>query len=127
MAPNDAYLCSISFLFQLVKPATEHHVPDAWGDHRQSLVLSPQQNMIGNDYPFSLKRDSLFLNRDAQHDSQVLHSRLSPYGQDPALYRFSGLGNMAGGVITKVCIHIYPPSPLNESSHFCSSLGTNGA
>jgi len=89
----------------LIKPvATEGHVPDAWDDHKQSLIHSPQQTMIGNDYPLSLKRESLFLNSDAQHDSQVLHSRLSPYGKDPALYgsRFSGLGNLASSVVTKV-------------------------
>ena len=70
------------------------------------MLHSPQQNGSGNDYYLSLKRGSLFLDRERQHDSQVLHNELSPYRQDPAPSGLcsSGLGRLASGLVTQVCI-----------------------
>ncbi|KAJ6797332.1 RNA-binding KH domain-containing protein PEPPER-like [Iris pallida] len=97
---------SVVALFEkpLNKPATQDHPVDAWVEKRHSLIHTAQQAGIGNDYPLSLNRDSLFLDRETRLEPQVGHGGMSSYAQDPVLAgsRSSALGRTAGGVITQV-------------------------
>ncbi|KAJ6810965.1 RNA-binding KH domain-containing protein PEPPER-like [Iris pallida] len=88
----------------LNKPATQDHPVDAWVDKKQTLIHTAQQAGIGNDYPLSLNRDSLFLNRETRLEPRVGHGGFSSYAQDPVLAgsRSSALGRPAGGLITQV-------------------------
>ena len=80
---------------------------DAWADKAQSLVHASQP-VIGSDYAPSLKRESLFLDRESQLDPQIPRSGLSLYGQDPALsgLRSSTLGR-GGALVTQVHFILY--------------------
>ncbi|KAH0456703.1 hypothetical protein IEQ34_014610 [Dendrobium chrysotoxum] len=88
----------------LKMPAQERE-PEAWGEKTQALTHSSHTG-IGNDYGLAVKRDSLYLDRESQFDSQFPRSNLSLYGQDPALsgLRSSGLGlgRTAGALVTQV-------------------------
>lgn len=81
---------------------------DAWADKTQSLIHASQQPVIGNDYAPPLKRESLFLDRESQLDTQIPRSGLSLYGQDPTLsgLRASGLGR-GGALVTQVQFIFY--------------------
>ncbi|KAF8400215.1 hypothetical protein HHK36_013512 [Tetracentron sinense] len=84
---------------------TQDRTADTWASKPQSLP-HPAQTGISNDYPLSLKRDSLFLDREIQLESQIQHSGLSLYGQDPGLtgLRSSGFGRATAPIVTQ-CIH----------------------
>ncbi|XP_072957170.1 RNA-binding KH domain-containing protein PEPPER [Typha angustifolia] len=85
--------------------ATQEHVGDAWSDRTQSTVHPAQQSMIGNEYSRPAKRDSLYLEREPQLDSQISsRTGLSLYGQDPALsgLRSSGVGRAPGALVTQI-------------------------
>ncbi|KAF8389422.1 hypothetical protein HHK36_026117 [Tetracentron sinense] len=77
---------------------------DTWPDKTQSLLNAAYQTGISNDYPLSLKRDSVFLERETQLESQTQHSGLSLYGQDPGLagLRSSGLNRPPAPFVTQV-------------------------
>ncbi|XP_010259900.1 PREDICTED: RNA-binding KH domain-containing protein PEPPER-like [Nelumbo nucifera] len=83
---------------------TQDRAVDTWADKTQSLLHSASQTGISSDYPLSLKRDSLFLDRETQLESQIQHSGLSLYGQDPALpgMRSSGLGRTSAPIVTQI-------------------------
>ncbi|KAK1261456.1 hypothetical protein QJS04_geneDACA008673 [Acorus gramineus] len=83
-------------------PAAQDHALDAWGDKTQPLTYPSSHTGLMNDYSLSLKRDSLYLDREAQLDLQ--HSGLSLYGQDPGVsgLRSSRLGRSAGALVTQV-------------------------
>ncbi|XP_043713666.1 RNA-binding KH domain-containing protein PEPPER-like [Telopea speciosissima] len=77
---------------------------EAWPDKTQNMLHTASQTGISSDYPISLKRDSMFLDREAQLDSQIQHSGVSLYGQDPALtgLRSSTLGRTTAPIVTQV-------------------------
>ncbi|URE30833.1 KH domain [Musa troglodytarum] len=75
-------------------PVTQDRPVDTWGENTQSYSHGVQQSAIGNDYGLPLKRDSFFLDRESQLDSQIPRSGLALYGQDPAV---SGLRSSALG------------------------------
>ncbi|CAN6445203.1 unnamed protein product [Victoria cruziana] len=82
-------------------PSTHDHLVDTWADKTQGAT---SQIGAGIDYNLSLKRDSLYLDRESQLDSQVPLSGLSAYGQDPTLggLRSSTLGRTAAAMVTQV-------------------------
>lgn len=67
------------------------------------MQTAPQTG-ITNDYALSLKRESLFLDRESHLEPQIQHSGLSLYGQDPAIGGglSSGLGRTAAAFVTQV-------------------------
>uniref|UniRef100_A0A5B7A9L8 K Homology domain-containing protein n=1 Tax=Davidia involucrata TaxID=16924 RepID=A0A5B7A9L8_DAVIN len=75
---------------------------ETWAD--KSSLHTASQTAIGTDYPLSAKRESLFLDRETQLESQVPPSGLSLYGQDPGLpgMRSSGLGRAGGPIVTQI-------------------------
>lgn len=75
---------------------------ETWAD--KSLVQAASQTGVGSDYPLSAKRDSLFLDRDNQLESQIPASGLSLYGQETGLsgIRSSGLGRAGAPIVTQV-------------------------
>ncbi|CAL9038415.1 unnamed protein product [Musa banksii] len=75
-------------------PVTQDRPVDTWGENTQSYSHGVQQSAIGNDYGLPLKRDSFFIDRESQLDSQIPRSGLALYGQDPAV---SGLRSSALG------------------------------
>lgn len=79
---------------------------DTWADKTQGAT---SQIGAGIDYNLSLKRDSLYLDRESQLDSQVPLSGLSAYGQDPTLggLRSSTLGRTAAAMVTQVHFSCY--------------------
>eukprot|EP00262_Sarcandra_glabra_P016705 TRINITY_DN552_c0_g2_i1.p1 TRINITY_DN552_c0_g2~~TRINITY_DN552_c0_g2_i1.p1 ORF type:complete len:479 (-),score=73.25 TRINITY_DN552_c0_g2_i1:425-1861(-) len=83
---------------------TQDRPVDTWADKSQSLIHTTTQSGISNDYPISLKRDSLYFDRETQLDSQIQHTGLSLYGQDPAVsgLRSSGLGRSAAALVTQI-------------------------
>ncbi|KAF3782257.1 RNA-binding KH domain-containing protein PEPPER [Nymphaea thermarum] len=85
-------------------PTTHDHLVDTWADKTQGVQHATAQLGAGADYALSLKRDSLYLDRESQLDSQVSLSGLSAYGQDPALggLRSSTLGRTAAAMVTQV-------------------------
>lgn len=71
-----------------------------------------QQSAIGNDYGLPLKRDSFFIDRESQLDSQIPRSGLALYGQDPAV---SGLRSSALGR-TGSALEVLDPSSLTVTA-----------
>ncbi|XP_043710010.1 RNA-binding KH domain-containing protein PEPPER-like isoform X1 [Telopea speciosissima] len=97
---------------------------EAWPDKMQNMHHTASQTGISSDYSISLKRDSLFLDRETQLDSQIPHSGLSLYGQDPALsgIRSSTLGRPAAPIVTQVTQTMQIPLSYAEDI-----IGTGGA
>ncbi|XP_077244857.1 RNA-binding KH domain-containing protein PEPPER-like [Tasmannia lanceolata] len=85
-------------------PVSHDRAVDTWADKSQSLIHTASQTGISNDYPLSLKRDSLFLDRETLLEPQIQHTGLSLYGQDPALsgLRSSGLGRSTAPLVTQM-------------------------
>ncbi|KAI3889525.1 hypothetical protein MKW92_001288 [Papaver armeniacum] len=84
-------------------PTTQDRVTDTWVEKPQTLLHPASQPGIGigNDYPFSLKRENLYIDREPQMES---HTSLSLYGQDPALVglRPPGITRSAATIVTQV-------------------------
>ncbi|KAF9616766.1 hypothetical protein IFM89_032319 [Coptis chinensis] len=101
---------SIIPLFEKVNNPTvsQERPAETWADKAQSLVQTASQVTsqagIASDYPLSIKRDSLFLDRDTQLESQMHHSSLSLYGQDPGFpgLRTSGLSRASAAIISQI-------------------------
>ncbi|KAK3012793.1 hypothetical protein RJ639_008020, partial [Escallonia herrerae] len=91
----------------------------------KSLGRPAPQPGIGSDYPLSLKRDSLFLDREAQLESQLPSARHSLYGQDPTFsgLRSSGLGRAGGPVVTQIAQTMQ--IPLTYAEDIIGIGGTN--
>lgn len=86
-------------------PASQERQVDAWSD-KTSLHQTPQTS-LGADYPVSLKRESLFLDRESQIESHIA-SRLPLFGQEHGLVNRSSLiGRTGGPVVTQVCKHLH--------------------
>ncbi|XP_020093279.1 RNA-binding KH domain-containing protein PEPPER [Ananas comosus] len=88
-----------------VTTATQDVATDSWNEKTQPVDHSSQQAVMNNEYSLPARRDSLFLDREPQLDSQMSRSSLSLYGRDPAALsglRSSSLGRTAGPVITQI-------------------------
>ncbi|XP_042498716.1 RNA-binding KH domain-containing protein PEPPER-like [Macadamia integrifolia] len=98
---------------------------EAWPDKTQNRLLTASQTGISSDYPISLKRDSIFLDRESQLDSQIPHSGVSLYGQDPALtgMRSSTLGRTAAPIVTQITQTMQ--IPLSYAEDIIGIGGTN--
>ncbi|GFZ09146.1 RNA-binding KH domain-containing protein [Actinidia rufa] len=75
---------------------------EPWAD--KSLLHSASQTGHGSDYPLSLKRETLYLDRETQLEPHIPPSGISLYGQDTGLsgLRSSGLGRAGGPIVTQV-------------------------
>ncbi|XP_059637507.1 RNA-binding KH domain-containing protein PEPPER [Cornus florida] len=75
---------------------------ETWSD--KPLLHTSSQSGIGSDYSLPGKRDSLYLDRETQMESQIHSSGLSLYSQDPGLsgMRSSGLTRAAGPIVTQI-------------------------
>ncbi|XP_010273559.1 PREDICTED: RNA-binding KH domain-containing protein PEPPER-like [Nelumbo nucifera] len=98
---------------------------DTWADKTQSLLHTAPQTGISNDYSLSLKRDSLFHDREPQLESQIQHSGLSLYGQDPSLagLRSTGLGRASAPIVTQITQTMQ--IPLSYAEDIIGIGGTN--
>ncbi|KAJ4962438.1 hypothetical protein NE237_022377 [Protea cynaroides] len=98
---------------------------EAWPDKTQNMLQTASQTGISSDYPISLKRDSLYLDRETQMDSQIQHPGLSLYGQDPSLtgLRSSTLGRSAAPIVTQVTQTMQ--IPLSYAEDIIGIGGTN--
>ncbi|KAK6152196.1 hypothetical protein DH2020_014831 [Rehmannia glutinosa] len=82
-------------------PATQERQVDAWSS--KTLLHATPQTSLRDDYPVSVKRDSLFLERDGQIDTRIASSRHSLYGPEHGLgIRSSTLGRPGGPIVTQV-------------------------
>ncbi|KAH6807557.1 RNA-binding KH domain-containing protein [Perilla frutescens var. frutescens] len=103
-------------------PATQERQVDAWSD-KTSLHQTPQTS-LGVDYPVTLKRDSLFLDRESQMESHIPSSRLPLYGQEHGLgNRSSLIGRSGGPVVTQVAQTMQ--IPLAYAEDIIGVQGTN--
>ncbi|GFY91596.1 RNA-binding KH domain-containing protein [Actinidia rufa] len=75
---------------------------EPWAD--KSLLHSASQTGHGSDYPLSLKRETLYLDRETQLEPHIPPSGISLYGQDTGLsgLRSSGLGRAGGPIVTQI-------------------------
>ncbi|GMH13607.1 hypothetical protein Nepgr_015448 [Nepenthes gracilis] len=95
---------------------------EGWPD--KSTLHTSSQTGIGTDYPLSLKKDHMFLDRDIQLESQITSSGLQSYGQDSGLsaVRSLGLGRSGAPIITQVAQTMQIPLSYAEDI-----IGTAGA
>ncbi|XP_050375395.1 RNA-binding KH domain-containing protein PEPPER [Argentina anserina] len=77
-------------------PISQERQPDPWAD--KSLLHTTTQPGGITNYPLTATRDSLFLSRETQLESQLPSAGLSIYGQEASLssLRSSGLGSGLG-------------------------------
>ncbi|XP_075509137.1 RNA-binding KH domain-containing protein PEPPER-like [Primulina tabacum] len=102
-------------------PATQERQVEAWTE-KTSLHSTPQTT-LGSDYSVSLKRDSLFLDRESQLESRLNASRLSVYGADHGLgNRSSAIGHSGGPIVTQVAQTMQVPLAYAEDI-----IGVQGA
>ncbi|XP_073275706.1 RNA-binding KH domain-containing protein PEPPER-like [Primulina huaijiensis] len=101
--------------------ATQERQVEAWAE-KTSLHSTPQ-TALGSDYFVSLKRDSLFLDRESQIESRLNQSRLSVYGADHGLgSRSSAIGHSGGPIVTQVAQTMQVPLAYAEDI-----IGVQGA
>ncbi|XP_004296493.1 PREDICTED: poly(rC)-binding protein 3 [Fragaria vesca subsp. vesca] len=83
-------------------PISQERQPDPWAD--KSLLHTATQTVGGTSYPLTATRESLFLGRETQLESQLPSSGLSIYGQEAALssLRSSGLGRPGAPIVTQI-------------------------
>ncbi|KAL2250920.1 UNVERIFIED_CONTAM: RNA-binding KH domain-containing protein PEPPER [Sesamum indicum] len=82
-------------------PTTQERQVDTWTD--KTLLHATPQTSRGADYPVSIKRDSLFLDRESQIESHIASSRHSLYVPDHSLgSRSSTIGRSGGPVVTQM-------------------------
>lgn len=95
----------------------------AWPE--KSMVHNAPQTGLGSDFTLSVKRDSLFLDREAQLESQLTPSGIPLYGQDPALsgLRSSGHGRPGAPIVTQVVQTMQ--IPLSYAEDIIGIEGTN--
>ncbi|XP_068634408.1 RNA-binding KH domain-containing protein PEPPER-like [Aristolochia californica] len=90
---------SVLPLFEKTYNATisQDRAVDPWSEKSHTT----SQGGYSNEYSLSLKRDSMFLEREAPLENPLPHSGLSLYGQDPAIsgLRSSGLGR---AIVTQI-------------------------
>ncbi|GMH17944.1 hypothetical protein Nepgr_019785 [Nepenthes gracilis] len=94
---------------------------EAWPD-KPTLVTS--RTGIETDYPFSGKKDHLYIDRETQLESQITSSGLQSYGQDSRLTSVHSLGlnRTNAPIITQVAQTMQIPLSYAEDI-----IGTGGA
>ncbi|XP_011077735.1 RNA-binding KH domain-containing protein PEPPER [Sesamum indicum] len=103
-------------------PATQERQVDAWSE--KTLLHANPQTSLGADYSASVKRDSLFLDRDSQMESRITSSRLSLYGPEHGLgSRSSTIGHSGGPVVTQIAQTMQ--IPLAYAEDIIGVQGTN--
>ncbi|KAL0344908.1 UNVERIFIED_CONTAM: RNA-binding KH domain-containing protein PEPPER [Sesamum radiatum] len=103
-------------------PATQERQVDAWSE--KTLLHANPQTSLGADYSASIKRDSLFLDRDSQMESRITSSRLSLYGPEHGLgSRSSTIGHSGGPVVTQIAQTMQ--IPLAYAEDIIGVQGTN--
>lgn len=103
-------------------PAVQERQVDAWSD-KSSLHQTPQTS-LGVEYPVTLKRESLFLDRESQIESHIPSSRLPLYGQEHGLgNRSSIIGRSGGPVVTQMAQTMQ--IPLDYAEDIIGVQGTN--
>lgn len=116
---------SVIPLFEKVSNTTssQDHAVDTWTEKSQSTLHPASQTGINSDYPLSLKRDSLYLDRETQLEPQIPHTGLSLYGQDPSLsgLRSSGLTRPSATIVTQMTQSMQIPLSYAEDI-----IGING-
>ncbi|KAG8376401.1 hypothetical protein BUALT_Bualt09G0059600 [Buddleja alternifolia] len=105
-------------------PATQERVQTDFLSDRTLLHTTPQTSSLGADYPVSVKRESLFLDREREIESHIASSRLSSlYGADHGLgSRSSTIGRSGGPVVTQVAQTMQIPLAYAEDI-----IGVQGA
>ncbi|PRQ51810.1 putative K domain-containing protein [Rosa chinensis] len=83
-------------------PVSQERQPDPWAD--KSLLHTATQTGGGTNYPLTATRESLFLSRESQLESQLPSSGLSIYGQEASLSSIhsSGLGRPSAPIVTQI-------------------------
>ena len=89
---------------------------EPWAD--KSLLHSASQTGPSSDYPLSLKRETLYLDRGTQLEPHIPPSGISLYGQDTGLsgLRSSGLGRPGGPIVTQVGFNIHLSTVFSDIS-----------
>ncbi|XP_024965038.1 RNA-binding KH domain-containing protein PEPPER-like, partial [Cynara cardunculus var. scolymus] len=82
--------------------ATQEHQVETWAD--KPMMRSGSQHGIGGDYSLPVRRETLFLDREPQRESQFSSHGLSLYGRDPGLptTRSPALGRTGGPIVTQI-------------------------
>ncbi|KAJ9550732.1 hypothetical protein OSB04_014777 [Centaurea solstitialis] len=89
--------------------ATQEGQAEPWAE---TSVLHGSHSRVGSDYSLSMKRESLFVNREPQRESQFSSSGLSFYGRDPGgltATRSPALGGTVSPFVTQVAHTIQIP------------------
>ncbi|KAG9451690.1 hypothetical protein H6P81_004594 [Aristolochia fimbriata] len=111
---------SVLPLFEKTYNATisQERAVDPWAEKSHAA----SQGGYSSEYSLSLKRESMFLEREAPMEPQLSHSGLSMYGQDPAgpPLRSSGLGR---AIVTQVTQKMQ--IPLTYAEDIIGVGGTN--
>ncbi|PON92615.1 Polyribonucleotide nucleotidyltransferase [Trema orientale] len=83
-------------------PTSQERQVETWVD--KSSLHGASQTGLATNYPLPAKRDSLFLERESQLESQLPSSRISLYGQDQSLpgVRSTGLGRTVAPIVTQI-------------------------
>ncbi|KAL0337122.1 UNVERIFIED_CONTAM: RNA-binding KH domain-containing protein PEPPER [Sesamum calycinum] len=103
-------------------PAPQERQVDVWSE--KTLLHANPQTSLGADYSASMKRDSLFLDRDSQMESRITSSRLSLYGPEHGLgSRSSTIGHSGGPVVTQIAQTMQ--IPLAYAEDIIGVQGTN--
>ncbi|KAL0308279.1 UNVERIFIED_CONTAM: RNA-binding KH domain-containing protein PEPPER [Sesamum radiatum] len=102
-------------------PTTQERQVDTWAD--KTLLHATPQTSLGADYPVSMKRDPLFLDRESQMESHIASSRHSLYAPDHSLgSRSSTIGRSGGPVVTQMAQTMQIPLAYAEDI-----IGVQGA
>ncbi|KAL0302596.1 UNVERIFIED_CONTAM: RNA-binding KH domain-containing protein PEPPER [Sesamum angustifolium] len=102
-------------------PTTQERQVDTWAD--KTLLHATPQTSLGADYPVSMKRDPLFLDRESQIESHIASSRHSLYAPDHSLgSRSSTIGRSGGPVVTQMAQTMQIPLAYAEDI-----IGVQGA
>ncbi|CAA3012028.1 RNA-binding KH domain-containing PEPPER-like [Olea europaea subsp. europaea] len=102
-------------------PVSQERQVDAWSD--KTLHSSTSDTAIDTDYPLTVKRNSLFLDRDSLMESNITPSRLSLYGPESGLdFRISAMGRAGRPVVTQIAQTMQIPLAYAEDI-----IGVGGA
>ena len=79
---------------------------ETWAD--KPMMRTGSQHGIGADFSLPVRRETLFLDREPQRESQFASHGLSLYGRDPALptTHSPAIGRTGGPIVTQVSCHI---------------------
>ncbi|GAV84256.1 KH_1 domain-containing protein [Cephalotus follicularis] len=100
------FLVDHSILFLFEKNYNSTKPQDRQGETlaEKPLPQTASESGMSTDYPLSAKRNSLFVDRETQLESQLTSSGISLYGQDHSLsaIRSTGIGRAGGPIVTRM-------------------------